>query len=107
MYMAEAFCMIGKSQESLSQIELAENLTSDFLLKNDPGKVQTLVQSVENKMRVIKVQNAEQFSSTDPAANLTMSEQPDSSLERLSIDIVNKLNRCVVYLCQGNFQQAR
>ena len=52
MYMAEAYCMLGKFQEALEQLEKAEGVCADHSDSN--GR---LVKQVEHKFRTIKVSN--------------------------------------------------
>jgi hypothetical protein len=85
MYMAEAKCMLGKFAESLVHLDKAENVATE-------SQVSNLVKEVEFKFRNIKVQ----------------SDAPQSPVEEhLTVAIINKLNRCVVDICSGNFEKAR
>lgn len=59
------------------------------------SEVSNLVSQVEFKFRNIKVQS-------------DVSQAPQSPAEEyLTVSIINKLNRCVVDICAGNFEKAR
>lgn len=56
------------------------------------------MRKVEHKFRTIKV---------TPAGAQVQSNGSINSQEKLTTRIINKLNKCVVHLCQGRFEMAR
>jgi len=83
MYLAESKCMIGQFQDALKHIDQAEKLSEG----GEGDKIQSLVTKVEQNFRKITVS--------------------DSGDEVINLKIINKLNKCVVDLCQGQFEKAR
>jgi len=110
MYIAEAYCMIGKFQESLDHLEKAEEISEEASANStnigsnndNEGQqaAQNLVEKVELKFRTIPVKPQGSASEGAPPAQ----QKPD---ELLTVKIINKLNRCVVDICSGHFDQAR
>jgi tetratricopeptide (TPR) repeat protein len=85
-YIAEALCMLGKFSESIHHLEEAAEISLD----NDSH---SLVKDFEMKFRKINLPKDQ--------------HQQDESCEKLNLRIVNRLNKCVVHLCQGDFDMAR
>jgi len=86
-YIAESLCMLGKFPESLEHLEKAAEISLDH-----EGQ-QFLVRDFEMKFRKIAF----------PASPASW----EQSSEKLNLKIVNRLNKCVVYLCNGEFEMAR
>jgi len=80
-YMAEALCMMGKYADAITHLDNAAEISID-----QEGK--HFIRSVEMKFRQINVRNQD-------------------SEEKLNAKIINRLNKCVVYLCHGQFDMAR
>ena len=97
-YMAEALCMSGNFQEALEYLDTSDQVVSDYLDRGQASQSQPIIGQVESDQRKINVQLAGEFS---------MPGNQQESCERLNIGIVNKLNRCVVYLNKGDLQEAR
>jgi tetratricopeptide (TPR) repeat protein len=105
MWLAEAKCMQGLFQESLGHIDEAERISDS----NPPNEKQSevdsnisnLVSQVELKFRRINVhKDSNNYSSSGGSA-------PSTNEELLTVKIINKLNRCVVDICSGQYEKAR
>ena len=85
-------------------MELAEGASTGSAEKD--GGAKQLVKMVEMKFRKIEVraEGGNQASSLEPGQAPLGQGAPD---ENLTLKIINKLNRCVVHICAGEFDAAR
>lgn len=100
MYLAEAKCMLGRHQEAFDHLEQAEGVS-----EGAKGS-KSLVKMVETKFRKIGVRPED----ITQSANVEAGQAPlgqGAPEEKLTLKIINKLNRCVVNICAGQFDQAR
>jgi hypothetical protein len=106
MYLAEAHCMLGKFKESYEQLDEAEKMSGEesfvHATDDEQNQVYNVIHQVEHKFRKINVISSD---SSNPASkDMGLGWTQD---EVLTVKIINKLNRCVVDICQGNFDLAR
>ena len=110
MYLAEAKCMIGRYQEAFEHLEQAESVSATYAEKEGErgDGARQLVKMVELKFRQIEVSGDEvphpEKEKLEPGQAPRGQGQTD---EKLNVAIINKLNRCVVLICSGQFEVAR
>ena len=98
--------MIGKFKESYEQLDDAESISGEENFthtEDEQSQLYNVIHQVEHKFRKINVISKSAPNSTG-AKDMGLNWNQD---EIISFKIINKLNRCVVDICQGNFDQAR
>jgi tetratricopeptide (TPR) repeat protein len=102
MYLAEAKCMLGQFSASLGHLDEAERSSQEAQgSAADPGQsegIKQIVSMVELRFRTIKVLKE---------GKGIVQPQDLSPEDKLTVKIINKLNRAVVELCAGNMLKAR
>ena len=102
VYISEAKCMLGQFTDALVHLDAAEEISTNGAGEGSSLQdtvIQNLVTQVEHKFRVINVKK-EGSAGSAPSADRAPTEV-------LTLKMINKLNKCVVELCQGNFEGAR
>lgn len=70
-----------------------------------PLEAQNLVKKVEYKLRNISVSN---FKQQAAKGGVIINKDTESFInEKLTVKIINKLNKCVVHMCKGDLNLAR
>ena len=100
MYLAEAYCMQNQFADALTHLDEADSVTNQANQNSDgaDGQIRNLVSLVEHKFRTIRITKDHK---------LAAGQAPQNIDEFLVPKIINKLNRCVVEMCQNNFEKAR